>query len=289
MLYDWLIAPFVEFAFMRRALVGALALSLSAPAVGVFLMLRRLSLTGDAMAHAILPGVAVAYLVAGFSVPAMTAGGLVAGLIVALLAGVLARTTVLREDATLAGFYLVSLAAGVLLVSMRGSQIDLFHVLFGNVLALDDQALVLLAGIATVTLIAMAVLFRPLVLDIVDTGFLRSVSGSGAWAHLIFLGLAVINLVGAFQALGTLLGVGLMILPALAARLWSADINIMLPVAVGAGLLASTGGLLIAYHLDTPTGPTMILTAGAIVAVSLLVGRAGGLLWTLRPRSHLEA
>lgn len=126
---DLLFGPFIEFGFMRRALAGCFALSLSAPPVGVFLMLRRMSLMSDAMSHAILPGAAVGFLVAGLSLPAMTIGGLAAGLFVALLAGIVTRTTSIKEDASLAAFYLISLAAGVLLVSLRGSQIDLLHIL----------------------------------------------------------------------------------------------------------------------------------------------------------------
>src|SRR3712207_6499424 len=161
MMHDLFIAPFAEFEFMRRALVGAAAIALGGGPVGVFLMLRRMSLTGDAMAHAILPGAAVGYLLAGLSLPAMTFGGLVAGVIVAMLAGLVTRVTALEEDASLAAFYLLSLALGVTLVSLKGSNVDLLHVLFGSVLALDDAALVLLAGIATVTLVALALLFRP--------------------------------------------------------------------------------------------------------------------------------
>jgi len=138
--------PFVEFAFMRRALVGCFALSLGAPPVGVFLVLRRLSLMGDAMSHAILPGAAIGFLVAGLSVPAMSLGGFIAGIAVVVLAGIVTRSTMLREDASLAAFYLVSLALGVLIVSVKGSSIDLLHVLFGTVLALDDAALILIAG-----------------------------------------------------------------------------------------------------------------------------------------------
>jgi zinc/manganese transport system permease protein len=289
MVHATFIAPFVEFEFMRRALVGVLALALSAAPVGIFLMLRRMSLTGDAMAHAILPGVAVGYLVAGFSISAMTLGGLVAGLVVAVLAGLVARVTALKEDATLAAFYLLSLALGVILVSVRGSNVDLLHVLFGNVLAIDDSALVLLAGIATVTLTTLALIFRPLVLDTVDAGFLASVSRSGGVAHIVFLGLVVVNLVGAFQALGTLLGVGIMILPAVSARFWSSDINVMLPVALLFAITGALCGLLVSYHADVTTGPAIILCLGAITLVSLLVGRAGGLVWKLVPRRHLEA
>src|SRR5919112_4456967 len=138
---DALITPFAEFEFMQRALVGVIAIAVGGGPVGVFLMLRRMSLTGDAMAHAILPGAAVGYLVAGLSLPAMALGGLVAGVVVAMLAGAVARFTDLKEDASLAAFYLVSLALGVTIVSLRGSNVDLLHVLFGSVLALDDASL----------------------------------------------------------------------------------------------------------------------------------------------------
>ena len=139
MIHDLLLAPFSDFQFMQRALAGCLALSLSAPVIGVFLMLRRMSLAGDAISHAILPGAAIGYLIAGLSLSAMTMGGLVAGIAVALLAGGVARNSVIKEDTSLATFYLISLSAGVLIISMRGSNVDLLHVLFGTVLALGDS------------------------------------------------------------------------------------------------------------------------------------------------------
>jgi zinc/manganese transport system permease protein len=289
MLYDLLIAPFAEFAFMRRALVGAGAIALAGGPVGVFLMLRRMSLTGDAMAHAILPGAALGYLVAGLSLPAMTLGGFAAGCIVAVLAGLVARATELKEDASLAAFYLLSLALGVTIVSLRGSNVDLLHVLFGTVLALDDAALLLLGGIATVTLVTLALLYRPLVIECVDPTFLRSVSRAGTPVHLVFLGLLVLNLVGGFQALGTLLAVGLMMLPAAAARFWSAEVSIMILVATGIGLLSSLVGLLVSFHAELPAGPAIVLAAGAVYAVSLAFGREGGLFWLAWPGRHLEA
>jgi zinc/manganese transport system permease protein len=289
MLYDALVAPFAEFEFMRRALVGTVAIALGGAPVGVFLMLRRMSLTGDAMAHAILPGAAVGYLVAGLSLPAMTIGGLAAGVVVALLAGLVARLTALKEDASLAAFYLLSLALGVTIVSLRGSSIDLLHVLFGTVLALDDGALLLLASIATVTLATLALLYRPLVLECVDPTFLRSVSRSGTPTHLIFLGLVVLNLVGGFHALGTLLAVGMMMLPAASARFWSADVSLMTLAATGFGIASGAVGLLVSYHAELPAGPSIILVAGGVYLASLVVGREGGLLWLARPGRHLEA
>ncbi len=288
MIHDLLIAPFADFAFMRRALVGGIALSLAGGPVGVFLMLRRMSLTGDAMAHAILPGVAVAYLMFGLSLWPMTLGGLVAGFIVAILAGVVARVTVLQEDASLAAFYLLSLALGVTIVSLKGSSVDLLHVLFGSVLALGDDALVLVASIATLTLAVLALIYRPLVLDTVDPGFLRSVSGSGGPVHLIFLALVVLNLVGGFNALGTLLAVGLMMLPAAASRFWSADITAMLALSALIGCLSTLIGLIASYHLNFAAGPSIVLSAGAIYLLSVLAGRREGLLWRLLPKTHLS-
>ncbi|KAB7786837.1 Zinc ABC transporter permease protein ZnuB [Methylorubrum populi] len=290
-LADLLVGPFVEFGFMRRALAGCLALSLSAPPLGVFLMLRRMSLMSEAMSHAILPGAAAGFLVAGLSLPAMTFGGLVAGLAVALAAGLVTRSTVLKEDASLAAFYLISLAGGVFLVSLRGSQIDLLHILFGTVLALDDDALTLLGGISSLTLVALALLYRPLVIECVDPLFLRTVSRAGGPVHSAFLALVVVNLVGGFQALGTLLAVGLMLLPAITARFWAADLSGLIPVAMLVSMLSSVAGLLVSYHagIRLPTGPAIVLSAGALYLVSMLIGPRGGLIHRLVRRRHLEA
>lgn len=284
-----LIDPFVAFAFMRRALVGCLALSLSAPPIGVFLMLRRMSLMGDAMSHAILPGAAIGYLLAGLSLFAMSIGGFAAGLAVALLSGLVTRSTELREDASLAAFYLCSLALGVLIVSVRGNSIDLLHVLFGTVLALDDPALYLIGAIAAVSTLALAVIWRPLVLECFDPQFLRSVSQASSPTHFVFLVLVVMNLVGGFQALGTLMVVGIMLLPAITARFWAQDISGLVAVSVLAALAASVVGLLLSYYANLPTSPAIILVAGAGYLISMLAGTRGGLLWQLVPRKHLEA
>jgi zinc/manganese transport system permease protein len=289
MLYDLFIAPFAEFEFMRRALAGTLALALGAGPIGVFLMLRRMSLVGDAMAHAILPGAAVGFLLSGLNLFAMTAGGLIAGFVVALLTGLVARMTELKEDAALATFYLLSLALGVTIVSLKGTNIDLLHVLFGSVLALDDQTLLLIAGNATLTLIVLALIYRPLVIECVDPGFMRSVSRAGGPAHLALLALVVVNLVSGFHALGTLLAVGIMMLPAATGRFWARDITLMILVAAVSGVISGYAGLLISFHTGVPSGPAIILVAGALYVLSLLFGQVGGVVMQVLPRRHLEA
>jgi zinc/manganese transport system permease protein len=288
-IYDHLIAPFVEFAFMRRALVGALALALGAGPIGVFLMLRRMSLVGDAMAHAILPGAAIGFLLSGLSLFAMTAGGLIAGFVIALGAGFVARATELKEDASLAAFFLISLAVGVTIVSLKGNNVDLLHFLFGTVLALDDPTLLLIAGITTISLTALAIIYRPLVLECVDPLFLRSVSRAGAPVHIAFLALVVMNLVGGFHALGTLLAVGIMMLPAVIARFWARDITAMILVAALSGAISGYVGLLLSYHTGAPSGPAIILVAGVLYVCSVLFGPVGGLVRQMFPGRHLEA
>lgn len=273
-----LAGPFVEFGFMRRALVATLALALGAGPIGCLLVLRRMSLVGDAMAHAVLPGAAAGFLLAGLSLPAMSLGGFIAALVVALAAGLVTRSTAQREDASFAAFYLIALAAGVLMVSLRGSQVDLMHLLFGSVLAVDDMALLQMAGVASVTLLALALAYRPLVMETFDPQFLRSVGGPGGRVHVMLLVLLVANLVSAFQAMGTLMAVGLMMLPAAAARFWVASLPAMAGVAAGIGMLGGVAGLLLSYHAELPSGPSIVLVCGAAYMLSVLLGAREGVL-----------
>ena len=277
-LYSLFLEPFIEFSFMQRALWGCLVLSLGATPIGVFLTLRRMSLTGDAMAHAILPGAAIGFLVAGVSITAMTIGGVIAGCIVAVLAGVVARHSNAEEDSSLAAFYLLSLASGVLIISAKGSNIDLLHVLFGSVLALNNDALILLTSIATISLISLAVLYRPLVFECVDPAFFQSVSKLSSVAHFSFLLLVVLNLVSGFHALGTLMAVGLMVLPAAVARFWTEKLGSMITIAFITAVISSYFGLFLSYHASFATSPAIILVMGIIYIISLLFGKRGGVL-----------
>lgn len=289
MIAEALFGPFADFEFMRRALAGCLALALGATPVGVFLLLRRMSLMGDAMAHAILPGAALGYLAFGLSLGAMTVGGIIAGIVVALAAGLVARSSILKEDASLAAFYLLSIATGVMIVSLRGRNLDLLHVLFGSVLALDDASLLLISAISTATLVALALLYRPLVLECFDAAFLRGVSAASPIAHYGFLVLVVLNLVAGFHALGTLMAVGIMILPSAAARLWVKRLPAMLGLAVLIAFASGVGGLLASYHADVPAGPAIILATGIVYVLSLILAPGGMLGARLDRRPHLES
>lgn len=289
-LYDLVVAPFAEFDFMRYALASIFCLALSAAPVGVFLVMRRMSLVGDALSHAVLPGAAIGYMFAGLSLPAMSVGGFAAGLLMALLAGLVSRFTSLKEDANFAAFYLSSLAIGVVLVSKNGSSVDLLHLLFGSVLAVDIPALQLIAVSASVTILLMAVMFRPLVLESIDPLFLKAVGGKGGFWHVLFLVLVVMNLVAGFQALGTLMSVGLMMLPAITARLWAKSMGWLMILSVALALLCGLVGLLFSYHIEIPSGPAIILCCGTLYLISVVFGWEGGILakW-LRRKKHRTA
>jgi zinc/manganese transport system permease protein len=275
---DALWQPFVEFAFMRRALLGGVALALSAGPLGVFLILRRMSLIGDAIAHGILPGAAIGFWLFGLSLPALTFGGLVAGLAMAGLAAWVTRRTGLREDASLAALYPISLASGVLLLGLAGRKLDLVHLLFGSALAVDGATLNGMLLIAAGSLLGLALIYRALALDSFDPLFLRSVSRFGPLAYGLFLTLVVLNLVIGFQAIGALMVVGLMMLPAAAARFWSRQLPILLGVAAALGALSVYLGLLLSYYANLPSGPCIILLTGFAYLISVIVGPVHGLL-----------
>ena len=283
---NWLISPFSEFEFMRYALASVLFLSVSAAPVGVFLVMRRMSLMGDALSHAVLPGAAVGYMLAGLSLPAIAFGGFITGLIMAAGAGLATRFSLIKEDANFAAFYLSCLALGVILVSKNGSNIDLLNLLFGSVLGVDKPSLLLIATVASMTLVTLMLIYRPLLIESVDSTFLRIVKGRGGVWHIIFLMLVVINLVAGFQTLGTLMSVGLMMLPAICSRMWFSRMETLLIGSVLIAVFASITGLLLSFYIDIPSGPAVILICGVMYFFSLLFATNGILMPYIKHKRH---
>lgn len=282
-MFDALFGWFSEmwsFAFMRRAFVATTVLSVSVAPVGAFLVLRRLSLAGEAMAHAITPGVVIAFVGYGLSVFSLLFGGLAAGLLVAALTSLLSRVTILRSDASLASLYLIALALGIFILSAAGSAVPLKSFLFGSILGIDDESMMLIGGVATVTLISFVFLLRPLIVSTLDPVFFEAQARRPVLVEQVFMLLVVLNLLAAFKTLGTLMAVGLMILPATAARYWSSTITGQLCLGILFALMSCWIGLTLSFLApETPSGPSIVLVAGAIflfsVAASPLGLRAG--------------
>jgi zinc/manganese transport system permease protein len=265
--YALLVAPFETVGFMRTALVACVALALANGAVGTLLVLRRMSFDADVLGHAVMPGAAIGFLYSGPSPTWLSLGGLLSGLAVAALTGLLARGRT-PHDSGLVAFYLVALSLGVVLVAWRGGYADIVRVLFGSVLAIDRPALLQIAAVSSVILLVVAALYRPLAVGAFDPAFLRSVSVPAPYGA-VFVTLVVLALVASFQAFGTLLAVGPMLLPAGAARCWGFGVSASMALATGFGLLASVAGLLASYHANLPSGPAIVLAGGVLFACSL--------------------
>lgn len=270
-MFEWL-----EYDFMVRAMAATMVLSFSVAPVGAFLVLRRLSLAGEAMAHAIVPGIVIAFVVAGLSVTSMIVGGLSAGITVAVLTSLLARMTIIREDASLASLYLIALALGIFILSAAGSAVPLKSFLFGSILGIDNETLILIGGTATITLVSFALMLRPLITNTIDPLFHESQSKRPGLVTQWFMFLVVLNLLGAFKALGTLMAVGLMILPATAARYWVSTITNYLILTFIFALTSCWAGLILSFYLpQVPSGPAIVLVAGGIFFISLLLAPQG--------------
>ena len=270
-MFEWF-----EYAFMVRALVATTVMSFAIAPVGAFLVLRRLSLAGEAMAHAIVPGIVIAFAVVGLSVSSMVAGGLIAGIAVAALTSLLARMTIIREDASLASLYLIALALGIFILSAAGSAVPLKSFLFGSILGINNETLVLIGATTTITLVSFAFILRPLIANTIDPLFYESQTKYSGFAAHWFMFLVVLNLLGAFKALGTLMAVGLMILPATAARYWASTITSYLLMTFVFALLSCWIGLMVSFYLpNVPSGPAIVLVAAVFFLISLILAPQG--------------
>lgn len=271
---------------LKTAAAGALSLAFGGAPLGTLLIARRMSLMGDALSHGILLGAAAAFLVAGRDPLVLTLGALAAALMVTGLSSLLARTRRLPEDAAFAVVYLPALAAGVVLMSRKAGFEALEAMLFGAAGSLDRGGLILAAGAASASLIALALFVRGFVAESVDPGFTR-VEGAGGRLHLLFMMLVALNLVAGFRAFGALMTVALMMIPAAGARFWARGWAGQAGVATLISALASGAGLVIAAMAEVEPGAVMTLCAAALFAASGLMGVNGGLIVTLTGRRRL--
>ena len=288
--YELLVEPFVDYEFMRRALVACLALSLGCGPIGVLLVLRRMSLMGDALSHAVLPGAALGFVVAGLSFTAMGLGGLARrprggtpgrapDPCHAVGGGCELRRPLPRGS-----------RGGRPARCYHGSRIDLLHILFGTVLAVvtfrsrhhrrdhDGDA------------DGAALVYRPLGRGVLRSGVFVRCPGWGALVHLVFLGLVVVNLVAGFYCLGALMAVGLMMAPAATARFWARQpLGTQWLVSATVAFASCMSGLILSYHAGVPAGPGIVLMAGGLYLVSMCFGPYDSLRARYLVRSHRQA
>jgi zinc/manganese transport system permease protein len=265
-------APFVELLGERefwRAAVALTALGASTGLLGCVLVARRLSLLGDVLAHAMLPGVGLAWLLAGVSVPALLCGGLVAGLVTAVGSGLISRLTRLKEDAAFAALFATMFAAGLVLVELTGGSEELLHLLIGDLLGMERSDLILAAIVSVATVSVFAACYRGILLECFDPAYNRASGGRGSLIHLGMLALVVLNLVASLRAVGAVLSLGMFMLPAITAMLWSRRWESLLAMSVTIGIAGALSGLVIGCFAGIAPGPCIVAVLGAVFLVSL--------------------
>lgn len=280
------IEPFLADPIMRYALAACVTLSFGCAPLGIFLNHKRMILAGDALSHSILPGVAIAFVIYGMSLWNMVIGGFIAGTIIVLLSSFITRMTNLRDDASIGGLYIISLALGVIIISMKGSDEEMLHVLFGNIDSVTPSTLATGAIIVTMSLILLSIIYRPLITGCIDPVFMRSTGQNGGFYHNAFLILVVLNLVASFHLFGTLTSIGILILPGIIANFWNRNIDWLIPISIGVSIVSGIIGLLVSYHYKLPAGPSVILCLGVVYFASLILGSNSSVRAKLFPGPH---
>jgi ABC-type Mn2+/Zn2+ transport system permease subunit len=271
----WLTEPFT-LGFMQKALVASVIVGVVCAVLGCYIVLRSMAFLGDALAHAILPGVAVAYLVGAN----LLAGALVAGMIVAVGISYVTRAGTIREDTAIGIFFAGALALGVVLIStMRTYAIDLTHVLFGNVLGVTIADLWISGGLAFLVLGAILLLYKRLLVVSFDP-----ILGETLGLHTqalrtgLFLMLAA-TIVVALRTVGVALVAAMLVTPPAAAYLLTRRLPVMMGVSALIGLVSAVGGLYASYYLNVASGGAMVLVATVIFVLAFFFAPKRGLVW----------
>lgn len=274
------------YSFMQRALLCCALTGFTNGFLGTSVILRRQALMADALSHSLLPGLAVAVILVGLSPAGLLLGGLVAALLVALGGQLLARNSRLKDETALAALYVISFAAGIALIRFAKVKVDLTHFLFGNILGVGDGDLLISYGAACISLSAIVLFQRPLLLTLFDATVARASGIRTGAVEAGLLSLTVLGLVASLQTAGVLLSLGLLILPASTAYLLTDSYARMLWGGAFLGMICAVGGLLLSFFADIPSGPCIILVQGVLLAAAYLCSPRHGLLPRMLRRRH---
>lgn len=260
---DLIFEPF-KYAFFVRALIVGLLLGLSCGVLGCFVVLRGMSFIGDALAHAILPGVVVAYML-GINI---LVGAFIAGLITALLISGISRTQQVKEDAAIGIVFTGAFALGIVLISrIQGYTRDLVHFMFGNILGVSPGDVVVVVAATLIVLTVLALWFREFTLMSFDIIHARAIGLKINFLHLTLMVLLSLTIVTGLQAVGVILVASMLITPAVTARLLTDRLPTMILLAAGFGCASAIIGLYLSYYMDVASGGSVVLTGTLIFAV----------------------
>jgi ABC-type Mn2+/Zn2+ transport system permease subunit len=261
---SWLIDPFAS-GFTQRAALTCLLIGVLAPTVGTWIVLRRLAYLGDAMSHATVGGVAIAFAVGGAS--SIVIGALGAGVVMAVLLAVLSANRKVGQDAIIGVIESAMFATGVIVISRLETSRELTHILFGNLLAVQWADVWLNLALTVAALVVVIVLFGDLRMSTFDPAHALQVGVRVQLVQVILLVLLAVTVVVSLRTVGTLMSVAMLVTPAAAARLLTNDVRGMTMIGVVIGVATALVGFIAAYHLNASPGATIALVAAAAFAV----------------------
>ncbi len=272
---SWLLAP-LAYAFMQRGMAAAVLVGVVCAVIGCYVILRSMAFIGDAMAHSILPGVAVAYLLKGN----LLVGALVAAIAVALGIGAFSRTGTIREDSAIGILFAAALSLGVLLISsMRTYAADLSHILFGNVLGVTTLDLALTAGLVVLVFAVILLLYKELLVVSFDPVLAATLRLPAGALRVVLLVLLALTIVVSLQSVGVGLVSAMLVTPGATASLLTRRLPRMMAVAAGVGAASSVIGLYASYYLNVVSGAAIVLTATAFFLLAFLFAPHKGMVW----------
>jgi ABC-type Mn2+/Zn2+ transport system permease subunit len=281
---NWIAEPF-QYEFMRRALLACLLIGFTNGFLGACVVLRRLALVADALSHSMLPGLALAAIFIGLNPGGLLLGGLFAAVFVALGGHLIASSSRVKDETAVAALYIFAFALGIALIKYARVKISLEHFLFGNVLGIADSDLLTSYLISAITLLSLVAFQRPLLLALFEASVART---QGVRVGLLLgwlVVLIVLAMVSSLQAVGVLLSLGLLVLPAATIYLLSDSYSAMAWGGGALGALSAAAGLQISYWANIPSGPAIILVLGLLFMTAYLFGPKYGIA-TKRFRKH---
>jgi manganese/iron transport system permease protein len=271
---SFLLEP-LQYAFMTRAFAASVIVGVLCAVMGTYVVLRGMAFLGDAMAHAILPGVAVAYILQGN----LLLGALVAALVIAIGIGLLSRQGTIKEDTAIGILFAAALSLGVALISsMQSYAVDLGHILFGDVLGVSAADLILTAALAFVVLLTVILLYKPFVVISFDPVLAATMRLPADLLRLLMLVLLALTVVISLQTVGVGLAAAMLVTPAATAYLLTRRLLPMMLLAAVLGALSSVVGLYVSYYLNIVSGAAIVLAATLFFLLAWLFNARTGVL-----------
>lgn len=264
----------MSYHFLQNALITAIVIGIVSGAVGCFIILRSMSLMGDAISHAVLPGVALSFILGiNFFI-----GAIVFGLLASVIITYIKENSVIKGDTAIGITFSSFLALGVILIGVANSSTDLFHILFGNILAVQDSDKWITIGVSVLVLGVIILFFKELLITSFDPILAKSMGMNVNAYHYLLMILLTLVAVTAMQSVGTILIVALLITPAATAYLYANSLKVMLVISSSLGALISILGLYLGYTFNVAAGSSIVLTSAVIFLISFFISPKQGYL-----------